>query len=73
MCDGPIKVGDILWLQSFNMYALQIYITNEICQIILFFILQYNNTRTLQISDLNDNAPIFEKKLYSKDVSEVSH
>lgn len=40
---------------------------------ISFFILQYNNTRTLKIIDLNDNAPIFEKKLYSKDVSEVSH
>lgn len=73
MCDGLIKVGGILWLHSFNIYALQIYITNEICQIILFFILQYNNTRTLKIRDLNDNAPIFEKKLYSKDVSEVSH
>lgn len=42
MCDGPIKVGDILWLHSFNIYALQIYITNEICQIILFYFLFYS-------------------------------
>ncbi|XP_039469766.1 protocadherin Fat 4 [Oreochromis aureus] len=33
--------------------------------------IKYNNTRTLKIIDLNDNAPIFEKKLYSKDVSET--
>lgn len=42
MCDGLIKVGGILWLHSFNIYALQIYITNEICQIILFYFLFYS-------------------------------
>ena len=35
--------------------------------------LQYNNTRRLKINDLNDNSPIFEEKLYSQSVSEVSH
>lgn len=42
MCDGAIKVGDILWLQTVNTYALQISITNEICQIILFYFLFYS-------------------------------
>ncbi|CAK6976329.1 protocadherin Fat 4-like [Scomber scombrus] len=33
--------------------------------------IKYNNTRTLKITDLNDNAPIFEHKEYNKIVSEA--
>ncbi|KAM8771996.1 cadherin EGF LAG seven-pass G-type receptor 1-like [Acanthopagrus schlegelii] len=32
--------------------------------------IKYNNTRGLNISDINDNSPIFEEKLYSQNVSE---
>ncbi|XP_044201132.1 protocadherin Fat 4-like [Thunnus albacares] len=32
---------------------------------------KYNNTRTLKINDLNDNAPIFKQKVYRKSVSEI--
>ncbi|XP_044201151.1 protocadherin Fat 4-like [Thunnus albacares] len=34
-------------------------------------LVKYNNTRTLKINDLNDNAPIFKQKVYRKSVSEI--
>ncbi|XP_030290590.1 cadherin EGF LAG seven-pass G-type receptor 2-like [Sparus aurata] len=33
-------------------------------------VIKQNNTRRLKISDINDNSPIFEEKLYSQNVSE---
>ncbi|XP_030290616.1 cadherin EGF LAG seven-pass G-type receptor 2-like [Sparus aurata] len=33
-------------------------------------VIKYNNIRELKISDINDNSPIFEEKLYSQNVSE---
>lgn len=39
----------------------------------MFFLLQYNNTRTLKINDVNDKRPVFTQKLYNISVSEVSH
>ncbi|KAK3510551.1 hypothetical protein QTP70_010009 [Hemibagrus guttatus] len=32
---------------------------------------EFKNTRTLQVEDINDNAPVFEKKLYTTNVSET--
>nr|XP_008302668.1 PREDICTED: protocadherin Fat 4-like [Stegastes partitus] len=32
---------------------------------------QYNNSRTLKVNNINDNAPVFTKELYSTTVSEI--
>ncbi|KAK2817524.1 hypothetical protein Q5P01_025715 [Channa striata] len=34
-------------------------------------VIKHNNTRTLKVNDLNDNGPVFSKKLYSVTVSEI--
>ncbi|XP_027138360.1 protocadherin Fat 4 isoform X1 [Larimichthys crocea] len=64
MCDGPIKVGTMLKLQ----YSLML--QNKIFQM-MFLLLQYNNTRSLKLNDINDHAPVFSKELYTTTVSEA--